>query len=161
MQNLNLHPIFVHFPVAFFTLGSLLVLLNLFLKSDFLTKTILLILTSGVIFSIGALITGNIASANFHSLSAPHLEPFLSKKISDTIELHEDYATYTLLNYTLMLFSLFYGFILAKRGKLVRYKLLFITVPLLLALSGLFLLYLTGIYGGELVFRYGVGGYVN
>ncbi|NUN07565.1 MAG: hypothetical protein HUU54_00135 [Ignavibacteriaceae bacterium] len=160
MELSDLHPLTTHFPIAFLTLASILCGVSIFRKSDFLSKSLLLILILGVVSSVLTLFTGNLAATEFSSAIAPRLDAFISSEINSLIEQHEDFATYTMLNYTFMLIILFYEFINKRRNKQPIGAALRIVILGLTSLTGLYLIYKTGIYGGELVFRYGVGSWV-
>ena len=139
----KIHPYIVHFPIALFTVYTLLEIIALFLKNENFSKMIMIILGFGVLFSILAVLTGNSAASAGRGAVSP--------EVLKMIETHESLATITLFYYAALLFLRFYFILKRKSGSLIKYSFL------ALVLIGNIFIYLTGYYGGELVFKHGVG----
>jgi uncharacterized membrane protein len=58
----NLHPQFVHFPIAIFILYGIAEITGIVLNKEFVSKTAFLLLFVGILFSIFAVLTGNKAA---------------------------------------------------------------------------------------------------
>ncbi len=141
----QLHPRLVHFPIAFFILYFFFELSGVIFKKEFLLNSALLILIAGVLTALLAVLSGNQAHV------AAKLLLTNKRELSSMIELHEDYATVTIFYFSALLFLRLYFSFKKKLNGNLRY--LFI----LLGLIGCYLIYITGIYGGDLVFKYGIG----
>ena len=142
----NIHPVIVHFPIAFFVAYFLLETASLATKKDSLCKMATVFLGAGVIFAVLAALTGNQA----HEA----LKPILKMKqlvIDEAIESHEQFATITLWYFFAMLLLRIY--LLIKKNLSPNWKFSFFV----LALLGMYFVYQTGILGGELVYDFGVG----
>ncbi|MEW6193829.1 MAG: DUF2231 domain-containing protein [Bacteroidota bacterium] len=142
----NIHPQIVHFPIAFFILYFLFETSGIILKKEYLMKSALIILVVGVCFSLIAVLSGNQSAQN---LSNTYHENFVNYK--DQISLHEQFATISLWYFSVVLFLRIYLQIKKKLSGNFKY------ILLLLGLTGCVLIYFTGIYGGELVYKYGIG----
>ncbi len=141
----NLHPLVVHFPVAFFILYFLFETAGIILGKDFLLKSAFIVLTLGVVFAVCAVLTGNQALA---AAKIIHGKDFA---LNQLIETHEQYATITLWYFFAVL--IFRTYIVIKKKFNTGIKFLFIV----LGLIGCYLIYETGTHGGNLVFQNGVG----
>lgn len=141
----SIHPVVVHFPIAFFVLYFLLETIGTLFKKDFFTKTALFVLSLGVFFSLIAVLTGNQAHETFKYLNNSY------DYANQLIERHEELATLSLWYFTILLFIRVFLIIKKKFTSIPRY--LFI----LFALIGCVLILLTGYYGGVLVFEHGIG----
>lgn len=142
----NMHPVIIHFPIAFFVAYFLLEVAALVTKKDSLCKMAAIFLGAGVIFSLIAVLTGNQA----HEV----LKPVLRMKpsyIEEAIENHEQFATITLWFFFAMLVLRVY--LLIKKNLSPNWRFVFFV----LALLGMFFVYQTGILGGKLVYDFGVG----
>lgn len=141
----QLHPKIIHFPIAFFILYFLFESSGIILKKEFLLKSAFIILILAIIFSILAVLTGNQA---YEIVKQRQTDAALYK---DVINQHELFATITLWYFFALMFLRIY-FVVKKKfiGK-VQY--LFIVIGLI----GSLLIFLTGSYGGDLVFKYGIG----
>jgi uncharacterized membrane protein len=140
----QLHPRLVHFPIAFFILYFFFEASGIILKKNFLSKSAHLILAIGVVCAIFAVLTGNQAATSVNS----------SLKNSEAIKIidkHEFYATITLWYFFALLILRTYLVIKKRFNGNLKY--LFI----LLGIIGCYFIYITGIHGGELVFKYGIG----
>ena len=142
----NMHPVIIHFPIAFFVAYFLLEVAALVTKKDSLCKMAAIFLGAGVIFALIAVLTGNQA----HEV----LKPVLRMKpsyIKEAIENHEQFATITLWFFFAMLVLRVY--LLIKKNLSPNWRFVFFV----LALLGMYLIYQTGILGGKLVYDFGVG----
>lgn len=142
----NLHPLIIHFPIAFFAAYFVLEFTSLVTKKDSLCKMATVFLGAGVIFALLAVLTGNQA----HEV----LKPVLKMKqsfINEAIESHEQFATITLWYFFAMLVLRIY--LLIKKNLSPNWKFGFFV----LALLGIYFVYQTGILGGKLVYDFGVG----
>ncbi len=141
----QLHQRIVHFPIAFFILYFFFESFGVMLKKDFLIKAALVILAAGVLTSLAAVLSGNQAQA------AAGLLDINGSDLNNLIELHEEYATVTLFYFSALLFFRIY--LVTKKKFEGNFRYLFI----LLGLIGCYLIYTTGIHGGDLVFKHGIG----
>ena len=141
----ELHPRIVHFPIAFFILYLFFETFGVLLKKDFLLKAAFLILIAGVLTALIAVITGNQAQ------TAAKLLFTNGSDLNKLIELHEDYATLTLFYFSAVLFLRIYLVIKKKFDGNLKF------VFIILGLIGFYLIYTTGIHGGDLVFKHGIG----
>ena len=146
-----IHPRIVHFPVALFIFYFFLEMSGIIFKKDFMLKTAYLMLAAGVLTALIAVLTGNQAYAAVKLLARN------KTGLNDLIEIHENYATVTVWYFSALL--IFRTYLLVKKkfwesitsnGKL-RYLLIVI------GLIGCYLIYMTGIHGGDLVFKHGIG----
>ncbi|MBI1937059.1 MAG: DUF2231 domain-containing protein [Ignavibacteriales bacterium] len=140
----GLHSKVIHFPIAFFILYFLFETSGIILKKDFLAKSAFIVLALGVIFSVLSVLTGNQA---FEVVKTS----LQKNELTSLIERHEQLATVTLWYFFLMLISRTYLTVKKKFEGNIRYAFI------LFGLIGCVLIYITGIYGGELVYKYGVG----
>jgi uncharacterized membrane protein len=138
----EIHPKVVHLPVALLTTYSLLEIVGIVFKKEFISKSALLILSLGVVTAFFAVLTGNQASADFI---------FWTDDSSALLGEHQTYATYLL--WLSVLVCGFRIFVVLKKKFFGITKYLFI----LFALMIVFLVYQTGIHGGDLVKKYGIG----
>ncbi len=141
----ELHPKIIHFPIAFFILYFMFESSGIILRKEFLLKSALIILILAIIFSVLAVLTGNQA---YEIVKQRQTDTALYK---DVINLHELFATITLWYFMAVMFLRIYFVVKKKFVGKVQY--LFI----ILGLIGSLLIFLTGLYGGELVFKYGIG----
>ncbi|RJQ59871.1 MAG: DUF2231 domain-containing protein [Stygiobacter sp.] len=142
----NMHPVIIHFPIAFFVAYFLLEVAALVTKKDSLCKMAAIFLGAGVIFALIAVLTGN----QSHEV----LKPVLRMKppyIKEAIENHEQFATITLWFFFAMLVLRVY--LLIKKNLSPNWRFVFFV----LALLGMYFVYQTGILGGKLVYDFGVG----
>lgn len=141
----ELHPKIIHFPIAFFILYFLFETTGIVFKKDFLLKSSLIILIIAIIFSLLGVLTGNQA----HELVKQRQTD--AALYIDLINQHEFFATLTLWYFLAVLVLRIYLSIKKKFIGKVQY--LFI----ILGLIGSLLIFITGLYGGDLVFKYGIG----
>jgi len=142
----NLHPRIVHFPVAFLILYSVFEISGVILKKDFLNKAAYLTLIFGIITALMSVLTGNQAQE-----AAKLILSGKSIGISEALERHEEFATITLWYFTALFILRTY--LLINKKFINKWKYLFIG----LGLIGCYLIYSTGYYGGQLVFKHGIG----
>ena len=142
----NLHPQVVHFPIAFLIIYAVLEIVGVVSKKEFFTKTAYLFLFLGVLGALVAVLTGNQAESIAHQWEkAGAIINF------HAIGEHEDYANITLWYFFGVL--ILRTFFVVKKRLTINAKYLFIV----LALVGTYFLYETGLHGGKLVYRYGIG----
>jgi len=142
----DLHPRIVHFPIAFFIIYSVFEISGIILKKDFLNKAAYIILIFGIITALLAVLTGNQAQD-----AAKLILTGKMTGISEAIEKHEEFATITIWYFTLLFILRTY--LLIKKKYENSWKYIFIAFGLI----GCYLIYSTGYYGGELVFKHGIG----
>ncbi len=137
------HPILIHFPIALLTVYSFFEIVSLFYKEKSLDKFTLALLGLGVLFAVAAVFTGHLAEDLSYNL--------LNQVQKEAIETHETFATIVLFYFAALFFIKFY---LVKKIKFTGYyKFAYIAMVLI----GNIFIYLTGYYGGRLVFDYGIG----
>lgn len=141
----QLHPKIIHFPIALFILYFLFETSGVLLKKEFLIKSALIVLILAILFSVLSVLTGNQA---YEIVKQRQTDAALYK---DLIEQHELFATITLWYFFAVLFLRIY--FLVKKEFVGKIQYLFIV----LGLIGSLLIFLTGTYGGDLVFKYGIG----
>ena len=135
----NLHPLLVHFPIALLIASFLFDLIAALSKRDTFEKAAFWNLTFGLIAAAVTAVAGLQAEES--------VPPFPAMR--ETVERHE-----TLAFITLGAFALLFLWRVAKGGKLfVRFRVYY----LLLAFIGVLSLSATAYYGGELVYKFGVG----
>ena len=147
----ELHPFFVHFPIALFLFYALVESWSAFTKKEYFGNSALILLLLVVVTSVLSALTGNQAEAIISEFAGNNA--YIPNEL---IEQHETFATLSIFYFILMLGLRFY-FVAKKKfeGK-IRY--LFVV----LALIGCVLILITGKLGGDLVFKYGVGTpYIN
>ncbi len=142
----GLHPRLVHFLVTLFILYFFLESFGILLKKEYLMKTAYIILIIGVVMAIGAVLTGNQAQ----DVAKQILESNYVN-VSPFIDLHEEFATLTLWYFFAILLLRTYLMLKKKFSGNLKY----VFVPL--GLLGCYLIYVTGVYGGDLVFKFGIG----
>lgn len=142
----HLHPQVVHFPIAFLIIYAVLEIVGVITNKDFFAKAAHLFLFLGVLGAVAAVLTGNQAESIAHKWHKAGAAIPLK-----AIGTHVDYANATLWYFLGLLVFRTYAVIKKKFKGSFRY--LFI----ILALAGCVFVYLTGEYGGRLVYKYGVG----
>ncbi len=130
----GLHQKVIHFPIALLVLYPIAELTAFITKNEFFSKTAMLFLFVGVVFALAAVLTGNQAF-NFNEWSEEALEIFRH---------HENNANITIWLFTAVLIL---RIVLTLKKKLdKKYHL----IILLISFAGVYFIYQTGIYGGEL-----------
>lgn len=142
----ELHPRIVHFPAVLFILYFFLEVSGILLKKDYLNKSAYIILIAGIVTAVAAVLTGNQAHE-----AAKMIMKGKNNLLNEMIEQHEQNATIALWYFIAILILRTY-FITKKKFE-SNWKYIFIP----LGLVGCYLIYITGIHGGELVFKYGIG----
>jgi len=137
------HPIVVHFPIALFIVYSLLEFLGLYFKEKNYERIIMIILGIGLLFAVWGVMTGDKAL----EIAKNHLTP----QQIEIASAHESFATISLFYYASLFFIKFFLLVKKKFEGVIKY------VYLVLVIIGIIFIYLTGYYGGQLVFDYGVG----
>lgn len=131
----GLHGKIIHFPIALLIIYPIVEFAAFISRKDFFSKTALLFLFIGVLGAVVAALTGNQAFTLNQNLSDVSLDLFSN---------HELNANITLWLFTALLTTRYYLFVKKKLS------LKFHFVILLIALSGMYFVYQTGHYGGEL-----------
>ena len=142
----ELHPRIVHFPVVLFILYFFLEVSSILLKKNYLSKSAYIILIAGIVTAVAAVLTGNQA----HEAAKTILKE-KNNLLTGLIEQHEQNATITLWYFCGVLILRTY--LILKKKFDNNWKYIFIPI----GLAGCYLIYITGIHGGELVFKYGIG----
>lgn len=138
----DIHPKVVHFPIALLTTYSLLEIVGIVFKEEFISKSALLILCLGVVTAFFAVLTGNQAASDFG---------FWNEKSNSLLNEHQTYATY-LLWFSAIICGLRIFVVLKKKFTgIIKY------IFILFALIIIFLVYETGMRGGDLVKKFGIG----
>lgn len=141
----ELHPKVIHFPIAFFTLYFLFETSGIILSKEYLSKSAFIVLALGLFFSLLSVLTGNQAHEMIKQIQID------VAVYNEFIEQHELFATITLWYFLGVFIARTYFTIKKKFVDKLRY------IFVILGLIGSVLIYLTGTYGGELVFKYGIG----
>lgn len=142
---MELHPLFVHFPVALFSLAFIFELIERF-KENYFKNSSLLFLLFSVLFSLFAVQTGN--------LDAQALS--LTGEVKVILERHQSSANFSLFLFSLIFMLKLYMFL--KRKKTSKLMLLALFA---LYFLGLFFIYRTVYLGMKLVFEHGAGVKLN
>lgn len=144
----NLHPMVVHFPIALFLVGFGLDALGWGLKRETLKRVGLVLVLLGALAAVPAVVTGLAVEETVEE----QLEPLPGGEAA--LEAHEELALPTA---GVLLGAGLLRFLLEMRlpGRLLGRGLL--AVYLIAGLVGVGMLAVTGLRGGELVYRYGAG----
>jgi len=138
----EIHTKVVHFPIALLATYSILEVIGISFKNEFITKCALLILCLGVVTSLFAVLTGNQAATDFL---------FWTDQSKALLSSHQSYATILLWLSAIVCGLRIYVVIKKKFVGWIKY------VFLIFAIVILFLVFKTGTYGGDLVKKYGIG----
>jgi uncharacterized membrane protein len=138
------HRVVVHFPIAFLSVYFLFEIAGLIIKKEYIQKTSAILLGVGILFSLLAVLTGNQAYEFYKN------NPQIQNAVSSINE-HEQYATISLFYFTALFFLKVY-LIIKKKSSIILILLL-----IFLGFVGAILIFLTGHYGGELVYKFGLG----
>ena len=148
MQDIaELHPLVVHFPIAILILYILVEVVSVFINNEKLKFTAQFLLIAGVISALAAVLSGNQAE----QIASKIIEKHNLTSAQKALEAHEEQATFFLWYFVFVL-VIRTMFILKK--KFNGFRKIFVSI---LAVIGLYLILNTGKYGGELVYKYGVG----
>jgi uncharacterized membrane protein len=135
----NPHPLVVHFPIALLMASALFDAAAYWGKRDVFEKVAKWNLALGVLAGVAAVVSGLLAEE-----SVPQFPV-----IQETVERHE-----TLAFVTLGVFAILFLWRFLKDGKFFApWRAFYLT----LAVIGILLLGATAYYGGELVYKFGVG----
>ena len=138
----SIHSKVVHFPIALLTTYSLLEIIGVLFNKDFISKSALLILCLGVFTAFLAVLTGNQASQAFN---------FWNNESTTLLIEHQNYATYLLWGALAVCALRIYLTLKKKFSGRIKY------IFILFGIAIIFLVYETGIRGGNLVNKYGIG----
>jgi uncharacterized membrane protein len=105
-----------------------------------------LILLFAILTAVNAALTGNQAEQAAYSVMDK-----IPAAVEESIEQHEQFATYTLWYFLVVLVIRYF---LIQKNKMTK---IFKTLIIILALFGGILIFQTGFTGGKLVYKYGVG----
>ena len=138
----DIHPKVVHFPVALLTTYSILEIVGIITNKEFISRTALLILCFGVLTAFFAVLTGDQAASNFL---------FWTDESGALLSDHKLFATYLVWFSAIVL--AFRIYLTIKKRFIGKIKFL----CLIFALVILFLVAQVGLYGGDLVKKFGIG----
>lgn len=137
----HIHPMLVHFPIALLVLGFFAEAAGLALKKKFFSDTALLLLVTGALGAIAAVLSGTYAAGGIEEAGA----------LKQAVETHEGAAELAM--WLAVAAAIFRSalVILKRRESALRYAsaVLFLIAVLAVARAGY--------YGGELVFRHAAG----
>lgn len=142
----ELHEKIIHFPIALLIVYPVVELVAFLSKKEFFLKAALLFLFMGVLGAVFAALTGNQAFTLNQNMSIESLDLFTN---------HEFNANITLWLFTALLIIRYY--LLMKKKLSVKFHFMI----LLIALSGIYFIYQTGHYGGELARQKMIDSYKN
>ena len=136
MLNSPLHPLLIHFPIALLIFGFMALVVS-FWKPGYFKLTAFLSIGFGWITGIMSYMTGDDA------------ERFADRNwglnIHHVVHLHETYAMWTLIVFAIVLVLMIAEYI--KSGVLFK------SLVLIFAIIGIVLLFMTGHYGGKMVYE--------
>lgn len=139
----ELHPFFVHFPIAFFSLYFVIEVVTVFQKDNSFEKFIIILLISGVVFAMASVLSGNQAAYLLRN-------NYFQNHINELVNAHENFATMTVWFFVLITAIRIY--LIVKKKFNYKWKIIYIG----LALIGAYLVFQTGKLGGELVHKHGI-----
>lgn len=134
----NVHPMFVHFPLALLSVGLLFDILGYFLRKESLLNAGWWCFSLGVVSAIVTVMTGFQAE---HTVA-------VSGEAHDILENHEHFQIYSTLVFLALL-----NWRSLKRGAIPRLKYVYFAIA---AIAVIAILYGSH-FGGTLVYEYGVG----
>jgi uncharacterized membrane protein len=138
----DIHTKVVHFPIALLATYSILEIIGIIFNKEFVSKSALLILCLGVVSAFFAVLTGNQAASSFN---------FWNQESRMLLNEHQTFATYLLWSAVVICALRIFFTVKKKFSGFVKY------IFILFALAIIFLTYETGIHGGNLVKKYGIG----
>ncbi|MGK9476544.1 DUF2231 domain-containing protein [Melioribacter sp. OK-6-Me] len=141
----TVHPLFVHFPIVLYSVYFVVDVAGIIAGKKNMSKLALIFLLLVIVFSTAAVLTGNMETQKINQKIIQNTE------LQQTIKRHELYSS---LFIWLCSTLLFYRFYTIKKNKDLFYHNLFI---LFFAIIGMALIIATAYYGGELVYKFGVG----
>lgn len=139
----ELHPFFVHFPIAFFLLYCILELVTLHQKDKSFEKFIIILLISGVVFAMASVLSGNQAAYFLRNIN-------FQNHINELVNSHENFATISV--WFFVLITVLRIYLIVKKKFNYKWKIIYIGF----ALIGAYLVFQTGKLGGELVHKHGI-----
>jgi len=142
----GLHPHIVHFPIALLITYSFVELFGIIFKKDFASKSAYLVLCVGIFFAFLAALTGNQALEihnDWNEINIP------------VVENHQLYANLTIWYFSALLILRTVLIIRKKFNGAWKY------IFLILLPVGVYFVFRTGNYGGELMHKFGVGTEIN
>ena len=138
----DLHPVVVHFPVALLVTYSFLEIIGIVFNKKLFTQSAYILLIIGIIGVFISVLTGNQAFEDYQ---------YWNKASSNIFNSHQFYANITIWFFVFV--TVFRTFLVVKKKFNGVIKYLFI----LFAVIGIFFIYKTAEYGGELINKFGVG----
>lgn len=138
----DIHTKVVHFPVALLATYSVIEIIGILFNKEFLNKAALLLLCIGVVTAFFAVLTGNQAATDF---------AYWTEESSALLNQHQSNATYILWFSVFVLAFRLYLIIKKKFSGYIKYSFLIIASIIL------FLVVQTGLHGGDLVKKFGIG----
>jgi uncharacterized membrane protein len=137
----NIHPMLVHFPIALLILGFLAEVAGLVLKRQFFTDAALLLLVTGALGAVAAVLSGSYAAGGLEEAGT----------LKQAVETHEGAAELAMWLGLVAAGFRTALFLARKYTGSLRY------VALLLFLIAVLAVARAGYYGGELVFKHAAG----
>jgi len=138
----DLHPKVVHFPIALLVTYSFLEVIGIVFNKKLFTQSAYILLIIGIIGIFISVLTGNQAFEDYQHWN---------EASSNIFNLHQFYANIT--TWFFVFVAALRTFFLVKKKFCGVFKYLFI----LFAIIGIFFIYKTAEYGGELINKFGVG----
>lgn len=135
------HPMLVHFPIALFTMFVLLEIIWMLFQKEWIKNSSVLAIFLGLLFSVPTILSGEASAENFEKL----------QQFESLIETHETFAKITAFTF---LIAFIVKILLIRTNKLNTKT---NWIVLVISLIGLYLLIQTGLKGGELVYKHGIG----
>lgn len=140
-----LHPAIVHFPIVLILFGTVGAVASVFLRRWHLPWLAAGLLALGVIGAFAATWSGE---------TAAEVVGELSPAVEELLEQHEDWGERTR---TVALVAAFLMILSASIGRFPRVARTVAVVGAIVAIASAFCVIETGHYGGQLVYRHGVG----
>ena len=138
----DIHTKAVHFPIALLITYSFLEIIGIIFKKKLFTQSAFVVLITGIIGIFFSVLTGNQAFEAYQ---------YWDETSSNIFNSHQFYANFT---------TWFFVFITALRIFLVvkkKFNGVIKYLFILFAVIGIFFIYKTAVYGGELINKFGVG----
>ena len=138
----DLHPIVVHFPVALLVTYSLLEIIGIIFNIKLFTQSAYILLIIGIIGTFISVLTGNQAFEDYQHWNEASSNIFNS---------HQFYANITTWFFVFIAVIRTFLVVKEKFNGVIKYSFI------LFAAIGIFFIYKTAVYGGELINKFGVG----
>ncbi len=159
MIELNdMHPLIVHFPLVLLIAHAVTALLWVIRKKDHFLTLSLVFIIAGVLSGLTAVFTGNLSAQETLTILENKQETGSDKDIRQVLSEHEDGATMLMWFYSILSAVYILTWIkkvLRKDDKAVTSVRMWLLTGL--SVAGILLLIYTGLHGGELVYKHGVG----